>query len=43
MNWAVANGFIRGVANGSVTTLNPASTATRAELSTILMRYLTEG
>ncbi len=36
MTWAVANGIIGGTGDG---TLNPAGTATRAEVSTILQRF----
>ena len=38
MNWAVSKGLITGVANGTVTTLNPRGAATRAQIATILMR-----
>lgn len=37
MNWAVAQGLITGVTE---TTLSPATYTTRAQLATILMRYL---
>ena len=40
MNWAVSKGLITGVANGTVTTLNPRGAATRAQIATILMRFL---
>ena len=39
MNWAVAQGLVKGVTN---TTLQPTATATRAQICTILMRYLAE-
>ncbi len=37
MNWAVAYGIFQGDSKGN---LNPTATATRAELATILMRFL---
>ena len=37
MNWAVASGFITGQTDG---TLNPRGTATRAQVSAILCRYM---
>ena len=37
MNWAVANGVVNGVTKN---TLVPDATATRAQVSTILSRYL---
>ncbi len=40
MNWAVSQGIIMGVANEGKTTLSPAATATRAQMATILQRYL---
>ena len=36
MNWAVANGLIKGLTD---TTVAPRATATRAQIATILMRY----
>ena len=36
MNWAVANGLINGMGDGTVA---PNATATRAQIATILMRY----
>ncbi len=39
MSWAVANGLIKGVTD---TTLSPKTTATRAQATTILVRYLTK-
>ena len=36
MQWAVANGFIQGSANK----LSPKSTASRAQVATILMRFM---
>ncbi|MBQ7872323.1 MAG: S8 family serine peptidase [Oscillospiraceae bacterium] len=36
MNWAVANGLITGMGDGTVA---PRATATRAQIATILMRY----
>ena len=36
MNWAVAEGLIKGMGNGTVA---PRATATRAQIATILMRY----
>ena len=38
MNWAVSQGLITGL---SETTLSPNTTATRAQIATIIMRYLT--
>jgi hypothetical protein len=38
MKWAVAEGLISGDNNGK---LNPAGNATRAEVATILERYIT--
>ena len=43
MNWAVANGLIHGIGNGSSATLSPKATASRSQFATILMRYMTEG
>ena len=40
MNWAISQGIIMGVAGGGKTTLSPAATATRAQMATILQRYL---
>lgn len=41
LNWAVASGLINGVANANGTAnLEPQSTATRAQIATILMRWL---
>ena len=37
MNWAVAEGIMNGV---TATTLEPAATATRAQICAIVMRYL---
>ena len=37
MNWAVANGLFKGDSKGN---LNPTATATRAQLATILARFL---
>ena len=37
MNWAVANGIFKGDSKGN---LNPTATATRAQLATILTRFL---
>lgn len=37
MNWAIANEIVNGVTE---TTLAPANTATRAQICTIMMRYL---
>lgn len=37
MNWAIANEIVNGV---TTTTLDPASTATRAQICAIVMRYL---
>ena len=39
MNWAVANGLIKGLTE---TTVAPRATATRAQIATILMRYCAE-
>lgn len=41
LNWAVASGLINGVANANGTaSLEPQATATRAQIATILMRWL---
>ena len=41
LNWAVASGLINGVADANGTaSLEPQSTATRAQIATILMRWL---
>lgn len=40
MNWAISQGIVMGVADGGKTTLSPAATATRAQMATILQRYL---
>lgn len=41
LNWAVASGLINGVADANGTAnLEPQSTATRAQIATILMRWL---
>lgn len=42
MNWAVANQIISGVPAGDGTLLQPAATATRAQIAAIIMRYLSE-
>ena len=39
MQWAVGSGLVNG---RTETTLNPTDTATRAEIATIMMRYMTE-
>ena len=39
MNWAVSQGLITGL---SETTLSPNTTATRAQIATIIMRYLNQ-
>ena len=41
MTWAVAEGLITGTKAGSQTLLDPKGNATRAQVATILMRYLT--
>lgn len=38
--WAVGAGIIEGSYNGGVTTLSPRSSATRAQVAAVLMRYL---
>ena len=40
MSWAVAEGLISGVKQGSVHYLDPRGNATRAQVATILLRYL---
>ena len=40
MAWAVEGGLVNGIKNGSVTTLAPQGTATRAQVAAILARYL---
>lgn len=39
LSWAYSVGLINGVSNGSVTYLQPKSGATRAQISTVLMRF----
>ena len=39
MQWAVGNGIVNGITNGTTTTLSPAGNATRYEAATMLMRY----
>ena len=41
MTWAVGEGLITGTKAGSQTLLDPKGNATRAQVATILMRYLT--
>ena len=41
LTWAVGEGLINGVAKDGVSTLDPTGNATRAQIATILMRYLT--
>ena len=40
MSWAVAEGLISGVKQGNMNYLDPRGNATRAQVATILMRYL---
>ena len=40
MLWATQQGLITGISSGGVTTLSPKSSATRAQIATIIMRYL---
>ena len=41
LNWAVAGGLINGVADANGTaSLEPQATATRAQIATILVRWL---
>ncbi len=40
MTWAVSEGLITGIKSNGVTTLAPKNTATRAQIATIIMRYL---
>ena len=40
MAWAVENGLVNGIKNGSETTLAPQGTATRAQVAAILARYV---
>ena len=40
LSWAVAEGLITGTKNGSSTYLDPQGSATRAQVATILMRYI---
>lgn len=42
MRWAVAEGLINGVQSGSDTLLQPSADATRAQVATILYRFITE-
>lgn len=39
-SWAVGAGIIQGDSNGSVATLSPRDSATRAQVAAVLMRYL---
>lgn len=39
-SWAVGAGIIQGTVNGGVTTLDPCSGSTRAQVAAVLMRYL---
>ena len=39
-SWAVGAGIIQGDSNGSVATLSPRNSATRAQVAAVLMRYL---
>lgn len=39
-SWAVGAGIIQGTVNGDVTTLDPRSGSTRAQVAAVLMRYL---
>ncbi len=40
MTWAVSEGLITGIKSNGVTTLAPKNTATRAQIATIIMRFL---
>ncbi len=40
LSWAVAEGLINGVQNGTQNNLEPLGSATRAQVATILMRYI---
>ena len=40
LSWAVAEGIISGTKSGNTTILDPKGNATRAQVATILMRYL---
>ena len=40
LRWAVAEGIIGGSSDGGRLCLNPQGNATRAEVATILMRYI---
>lgn len=40
MNWAVANGLITGNKSGGTVLLDPRSSATRAQVATILVRFI---
>ncbi len=40
MTWAVSQNLINGIKSGNVTNLAPKNTATRAQIATIIMRYL---
>lgn len=40
MVWAVGEGLINGIKNGNTSTLAPTGNATRAQIATILMRYI---
>lgn len=43
MNWAVANGLLNGIGSGNTVTLSAKATATRAQIATIITRFLTKG
>ncbi len=40
--WAVGAGLVNGIKDGDVTTLSPKSSATRAQVATIIKRFVTE-
>lgn len=40
LSWAVGEGLINGIKNGNTSMLSPTGNATRAQVSTILMRYI---
>ncbi len=42
LSWAVAEGLISGAASGGATYLNPKNNATRAQVATILMQFVTK-
>lgn len=40
LEWAISRGYINGIKNDGVVSLDPQGTATRAQVATIIMRYV---